>query len=381
MKKAWIALLFLSLVVWFFHQEIRNAAFSGLIMTDILRPGKPPLLRYVSADPRVQFVCYPGGTRNIEADLHVPAGHQPHPGIILVHGVNEVGKADPRIKWAADIFCRAGFVVLAPDFLGFKSLQLRPSDIKEIADSFLYLDSRKDLVRPGHVGIAGFSYGAGPTLIAACDPRIREKVDFVISFGGYWDLKDIVQFVTTGHYSYQEKSFDHTPNDYDRWIFLRYNLDLLSSEVDRRLLQRAEVWKERRGDEGLLKRLSLEGQALHRLLSNRNPKNTEGLLSRLPPRILHYITVLSPCNYIQNLRAYAFIVHGVPDPFIPHTESLRLYDALRDKKQARLTLLRIFTHVRPSLPRTNLPNLLFVYLPEGFKFYSLIYNFMQRANA
>ena len=187
--------------------------------------------------------------------------------------------------------------------------------------------------------------------------------------------------MTTGHYSYQGKSYDHTPNDYDRWIFLRYNLDLLSSEEDRRLLQRAEVWKERSGKEGLLKRLSPEGQALYRLLSNRNPMNTEGLLSRLPPRILRYIEVLSPCNYIQNLRAYAFIVHGVPDPFIPHTESLRLYDALRDKKQARLTLLRIFTHVRPSLPRTNLPNLLFVYLPEGFKFYSLIYNFMQRANA
>ena len=379
MKKAWIALLFLSLVVWFFHQEIRTAILSGLIMADILRPGKPSLLRYLSPEPSMQSVRYPGGEREMEADLYFPKDLKPHSGIILIHGVNQVGKADSRIRWAAEIFCRAGFVVLAPDFLGLKSLRLRPTDIREITDSFLYLESRKDLVRPDRLGIAGFSYGAGPTLIAACDSRIRKKVDFAIFFGGYYDLKDIVQFVTTGYYSYRGQSYYHAPNDYDRWIFLRYNLDLLPGEEDRKILQEAEVWKERGAEARVLKRLSPGGQAVYRLLSNRDPKKTEALLSGLPSRMLRFVEVLSPCNYIQNLQAYLFVVHGVPDDFIPHTESLRLYDALPDKDKAHLALLRIFTHVRPSLPRPTFSNILFVYLPEGAKFYSLVYDLMQKA--
>ena len=379
MKKAWIALLFLSLVVWFFHKEIRTALFSGFVMADILWPGKSPLLRYLSSQPSMEVVQYLGGGREMEADLYFPKDRRPHSGIILIHGVNQVGKSDSRVKWAAEIFCRAGFVVLAPDFLGFKSLRLRPTDVREIEDSFLYLESRKDLVRPDRLGIAGFSYGAGPTLIAACNPRIRKKVDFVISFGGYYDLKDIIQFVTTGYYSYRGKSYYQAPNDYDRWIFLRYNLDLLSDEEDRRILQKVEVWKERGAKAGVLDKLSSAGQSVYRLLRNRDPAKMEAVLSGLPPRVLRYIEVLSPCKHIQDLRAYLFVVHGTPDPFIPHTESLRLYDALPDRNKAHLALLRIFTHVRPSLPRPTCSNILFVYLPEGIKFYSLVYDLIQKA--
>jgi hypothetical protein len=35
--------------------------------------------------------------------------------------------------------------------------------------------------------------------------------------------------------------------------------------------------------------------------------------------------------------------------------------------------------VRPSLPRPTFSNILFVYLPEGAKFYSLAYDLLQRA--
>ncbi|MDH7500405.1 MAG: hypothetical protein QHH30_08475, partial [candidate division NC10 bacterium] len=282
--------------------------------------------------------------------------------------------------WAAEILCRAGFTVLVPDFLGFKSLRLRPSDIQEIADSFLYLSSRPDLVRPDRLGIAGFSYGAGPALIAACDPRLRRKVDFLISFGGYYDLLNIVQFVTTGHYSYRGQSFYRTPNDYTRWIFLHYNLDLLSRGLDRELLQEAEVWKRRGKEAELRESLSEEGKAVYQLLSNKDPERTAELFLQLPPRLQRTIETLSPSRHLQDLTAYLFIVHGVPDDFIPHTESLRLYDALPDQGRAHLVLLSIFSHVRPSLPPPSARNLVLIYLPEGAKFYSLVLKLLQRAS-
>ena len=380
MKKALITLLFLAVLAGLFRQEIRTAALSGLIVVDILRAGRPPLLRFVTPQPSVEQVRYAGGGEEMEADLYLQKDGQPHPGLVLVHGVNEVGKADPRICWAAQILCRAGFAVLVPDFSGFKSLRLRPSDIREIADSFLYLASRGQLVQRDRVGIAGFSYGAGPTLIAGCDPSIRHQVDFLISFGGYYDLRNIIQFATTGHHAYQGESFHRPPNDYTRWIFLRYNLDLLTHDQDRKILERLAGGKGKNEEADLLRRLSPEGRAVYRLLNNKDPDQTAGLLSQLPFPLQHTIEILSPCHYLRDLKAYLFLVHGVPDDFIPHTESLYLYDALPDQKRAHLTLLRIFSHVRPSLPRPTLSNLLFIYLPEGAKFYSLIYHLMQRAS-
>jgi acetyl esterase/lipase len=378
MKRPLISLIFLGLVAWVFFQEIRTAALSGLIMADIMRFGKPPLLGYVTREPWVEAIHYSGGGREMEADLYSQRDGRSHPGLILVHGVNEVGKADARIRWAAQMLCRAGFSVLVPDFLGFKSLRLRPADIQEIADSFLYLSSRPDLVRPDRIGIAGFSYGAGPTLIAGCDPRLRDQIDFIISFGGYYDLMDIIEFVTTGHYSYRGQSFFQAPDEYTQWIFLHYNLDLLSQEGDRRILQEAEVWKEGSKRADLVSRLSPEGKAVYNLLNNKDPGKVAGLSSQLSPRVRQYIEVLSPSRLVKDLKAYLFVIHGVPDPFIPHTESLRLFDSLSQQQRSHLALLRIFTHVRPSVPPPTFSNILFVYIPEGAKLYSLIYHILQR---
>ena len=379
MKKALFPLLFLLLLAGLFFSEIRSAVLSGLIMLDVMRYGRPPLLRYVSPDPMVSVVRYSGGGREMEADLYQARQGRAGPAIVLIHGVNEQGRSDPRIRWAAQMLCRVGFQVLVPDFQGFKSLRLRPSDIAEIADSFLYLSSRPDLSGASRLGMAGFSYGAGPTVIAACDPRIRERVSFLISFGGYYDLSNVTEFVTTGHYSYQGRSYIRPPNDYTRWIFLRYNLDLLQDEGDRRLLQEAEGWKVKGEERQLRRRLSPEGRAVYDLITNRDPAQVRRLLSQLPLRLQAYVQALSPSHYLKDLRAYCFIIHGVPDDFIPHTESLRLADALSGPDRSRLVLLRIFTHVRPTLPPPTLSNLLFIYIPEGIKFFSLTYHLLRLA--
>ena len=50
-----------------------------------------------------------------------------------------------------------------------------------------FLAEQATRVRPDRVGLMGISYGAGPTLIAAADPRIAARVDFVLSHGGYFD--------------------------------------------------------------------------------------------------------------------------------------------------------------------------------------------------
>jgi len=358
---------------------IRDGLYSGLLILDVMQPLQEGIFSRLTSEPLVEGVTYLGQHRLIEADLYTPKGQGKHGGVILVHGVNEVGKADPRMIWLARLLSRAGFVVLVPDFLGLKSMKLRTSDIGEMVDSFRYLSSLRDRIYPERVGLVGFSYGAGPMLIAATDPRIREQVQFVVSFGGYYDLVNVIRFITTGFYEYQGDRSYMRPSDYDRWIFLRYNLDLLSDPRDKAILAEIAEAKVKVVETSLLlASLTPEGMAIYNFLANRDPDRVEALISRLPFAFRQQIELLSPARFVQLLQAYVFIVHGEPDPYIPHTESLRLADALKGKGRYHLGILKTFYHVRPALPRATLGNILKIYLPEAAKLYLLTYDLLSQ---
>lgn len=353
----------------------RTLGLAVLLIGELTHPEREGALARVTDPPAVSRVTFSGSRRPMEALLYVPRSRGPHAAIILIHGVVETGKDDRRLIWAARLLARVGFVVFTPDFQGFKSLTLRASDIGEMVDSFRYLEGRRDLVRPDRIGLFAFSYGAGPMLIATADPAIRERVRFAVSFGGYYDLRNVIRFITTGTYEHGGQVWHLQPHDYPRWIFLRYNLDLLADPRDRRLL--AEIAeakaKDERVDAGPLARdLGPEGRAAYEVLTNRDPARVDTLLAATGPLLREHLVVLSPARIAADLRATVYLVHSDPDPFIPHTESLKLAEALAPSGKARLTILRIFDHVRPSFPEPTVSNILGVYLPEGTKLLRLI---------
>jgi pimeloyl-ACP methyl ester carboxylesterase len=181
----------------------RDVLVSSLLLVHITRPLQPGLLHRLTEPPSRESVMFPGGGRTMAATLYRSASASGGAAVILIHGVNEQGKDDPRIVWLADLLARAGFTVLTPDFLGFKSLTLRTSDVEELVASVLYLATRSDGERPRRIGLIGFSYGAGPALVAAADARVRDRVQFVVSFGGYYNLVNVITFITTGYYEFE----------------------------------------------------------------------------------------------------------------------------------------------------------------------------------
>ena len=48
--------------------------------------------------------------------------------------------------------------------------------------------AQPDLAPDGRVGIVGISFAGGLSIVAAGRPSIRDKVAFVVSFGGHGDL-------------------------------------------------------------------------------------------------------------------------------------------------------------------------------------------------
>jgi dienelactone hydrolase len=354
-------------------------------LAQIATPVQAGPLHRITEAPIRRAVTFSGDGRTIIATLYRPprggAGSGSRTGIILVHGVNETGKDDERIVWLADLLARSGFTVLTPDFLGFKTLTVRTSDVEELVASIQYLTGGAGDVGPGRIGLIGFSYGAGPTIIAAADPRVRDHVQFVVSFGGYYDLLNVITFVTTGHYEFRDVRGWTVPNEYSRWIFLRYNLELIPSQRDRDILREIAVTKAK--DPAveaapLAATLGPEGQAAYQLLVNRQPERVADLVAALGPRVRQQIQFLSPSRVIQDLRARLFVVHSDPDDFMPKTESLRLAAALEARGNVHLALLRVFNHVRPDFPALTLGSFFRVYLPEGSKVFWLVFDVVRQ---
>ncbi len=373
----------LALILLLCRSAIRDALLSGLLLAQVATPLQPGPLDRVTSAPSRDTVTYPRGGRVMTAYLYRPVGVGAETGIVLVHGVNETGKDDPRIIWLAGLFARVGFAVLTPDFQGFKSLTVRTSDVEELVASVQYLASRRAAVRSGQVGLVGFSFGAGPTIIAAADPRVRDDVRFVVSFGGYYDLEDVITFVTTGWYGFEGVHGQMTPNEYTRWIFLRYNLALIPDPKDREVLREiAEAKaKDPAADEARLAGvLHAQGRAVYDLLTNRDPERVPALIAALEPGIRREIAFLSPARVLPALRAKLFLLHSDPDDYIPATESMRLAAALRSRGKVRLVLLRSFAHVRPEFPALTLRDFFGVYLPEGSKIFRVIYDLLREGH-
>ena len=83
----------------------------------------------------------------------------------MTHGIIEDGKDDPRLIRFAYSLARAGFIVLVPDLKGMKSFRILFSDVDDIVASFRHLASLNDIVDETKMGLMGFSYAAGPTIM------------------------------------------------------------------------------------------------------------------------------------------------------------------------------------------------------------------------
>lgn len=334
----------------------------------------------MTPSPSLEKLEISGGGKRIAADLYFIPDEKKRAAILLTHGIIEDGKDDPRLVRFAQSLARAGFVVLVPELRGMKSFRILFSDVDDIAASFRFLAFSRHVDKT-KMGLMGFSYGAGPTFMAAADPSIRGQVKFLVSFGGYYDPINVIRFITTGHYEYGEEKGFLRPEPYGKFIFFMNNLDYVQDERDRRLLREifTKEGEKKRSEAVLLAgRLTATGRKLYELLTNEDPGRVDDLMKGVDPRVREYIEKLSLAPLLSSIGAYFLIGHGSTDPLIPYTESLRLADAVADKSKVHVVVLKLFTHVDPTRRSFSTKEFLTVYLPSIARFYYLIYDLLSQ---
>ena len=334
---------------------------AALALEDIIAAGRQSRLKADTPTPQRRPVRYAVGGRDYNGDLYLP-GQPVRAGIVLVPGVVPAGKDDARLVALATTLARLQFAVLVPDLRGLRRYRVRAGDVREVADAFRYLVMRDGLVPQGRIGVAGFSYGAGPVLLAALQPDIREQVRFVMTLGGYYDLRSIIGYFTTGFYREPDDGDwrYQRPNPYIKWVFSLSNADLLENAEDRAALQALAEQARAAGGVGppAPEGLRPDAQALYALLSNQDPHRVPALIAQLSPRIRAELEGIDPASQdLTALRARAILVHGRSDTMIPYTESVALAKAL-PPDQAQLFLIEGFAHVDVQPQRSDIPQLL-----------------------
>jgi pimeloyl-ACP methyl ester carboxylesterase len=276
---------------------------------------------------------------------------------LIIHGVNPTGKNSLDLIRISEALAQAGYQVFVPDLVEMKKVHLEPEEAGRIKSVFQWIG------RDAAIGC--FSYGCGPALVAAADPDIRSHVRFALAFGGYFDIREALEFAITG---------PESKIGYLKWVYLKANSDLVESESDRTSLQ--EIAKQGLGESVQDKRfevLSPAGKSLLEIFSASAPDEFRARLNAGPESIKRRLDALSPSRFISQIRAPLILVHGINDPVIPAQQAIEFANAARaNDLDCSVTLLRMYGHVQPVLPQIGLTSLFAFYLPETVRFLRVV---------
>jgi acetyl esterase/lipase len=378
MKK--IAIILIPIVFLLVSPFASRGVLAVAVMHDILSSDqKNSWTARISKAPIEQHPTILLGNAQMGSNLYIPSGNSKHAIIVYIHGISPLGKDDPRLDYLARTFSRAGFVVLVPELPDMSPDKLSPDVIGEIEASIQYAYSRSDIVSDKKVGVFGFSIGSGPALIAISRLKPKVPIRFIISFGGYYDLREVITFSTTGKFAYRGQGYFLEPDNQTRWYFVQYYSDYIQNPNDTQILKniaQAKLADSNTDVSSLVGQLSSEGKAAYDVTANTDPSKAGMLLDNLPDQLKSLINSLDPTEQIQNISGNLYIIHSTNDNVVPYTQSLELYDYFKNKTPSQLVLLSIFSHVNPMLPQLTLANIFTGYIAEFLKFWKLIYELL-----
>ncbi|HXG42277.1 MAG TPA: hypothetical protein VNL95_06080 [Dehalococcoidia bacterium] len=325
----------------------RLALRTALLYPQVLTPLPGPLAALAGPQPETETVTLQAGQppQTFEADLYRPPGDGRRGALLVVIGAAPAARHDPRAVRLAEGVARSGIVVMVPVLPRLSRKVLSPEDVDVVVQSFLYLRSLP-YVDPGRVAILGFSVGEGIATAAAADPRIRDDVAALGSFGGYHDVRELIVSVATGTVLVGRERQPWQPDPWAREVLETSLLYFVPDRRERDLLA-AALDSGGRVPSGTL---SPTASLIQAVLLERDPARAHQLLSQAPPELSRTLDLLSPRNYTEQIRAEVFIVADRHDPLVPYTESVRLRDDLLSHgKRVRYAEIAIFRHVNPRL--------------------------------
>jgi hypothetical protein len=165
-------------------------------------------------DESTLTVPWRGG--RLRGRLYRPRGASDR-AMVLVPGVHAAGVDEPRLIQFASDLAAVRHTVLTAELADLTQYRITPRATDMIEDATLWLSRQAALAPDGRVGMMGISFAGGLSIVAASRPSIRDRVAFVMSFGGHGDLPRTLRYLCTG---IQPDGAYRPPHDYGVAIIL-----------------------------------------------------------------------------------------------------------------------------------------------------------------
>jgi pimeloyl-ACP methyl ester carboxylesterase len=272
--------------------------------------------------------------RSIPARVYLPRGIGFAPGIIVVHGMHELGIDEPRLVSFARSLAASGFFVMTPLVPGIADYQVKPESADLIGSAARDFAQQLDVPK---VGIFAISFSGGLALVAAGDPQYQSSIAWVASVGGYYDLSHVLRFFATGEAVRPDGKVEKLqPHEYGPLIVIYDEPQDFFSASDAPIAHDALkllLHGDGKASEALTQRMTPAGQQIMQDIYHKRRENlTPVLLAEIEKRS-DTLASASPAGHLRFLQAPVLVLHGSDDAIIPPTEMQWLQ---RDVPQERL---------------------------------------------
>jgi dienelactone hydrolase len=351
-----VAVVALVAIVLAVAWEPSRVALQTLVLLPNLLDAGPKPLNLFSGPPVVTTLAYREADRGDLADLWLPPGasaESPVGAMLLVFGVNNLGREHPAVQRVADGLARSGVAVLVPDSATLLEGRLEIGEIDGVVRAFELLHGQPAVDRT-RVGIVGFSVGGSLALVAARDARIAAAVRYVNAFGAYADAAEYLANVAAHEYELDGEPIAWLPTPLAREVFAGFMFEQVAAADDRAALQDAYQAPMLAGerpepDDDLADGLGAEARAVYRLITAPSLDEARSAVQRLPAGALELIHAISPGRHRAGLEADVYVMHETDDHHVPYVHSRALaamYEA--EGLLRRHSEFRLFDHVQPD---------------------------------
>ncbi len=304
-----------------------------------------------SADPggdrvHTENVEIPGRLGPIRGRVYRLSGSR-GPGVVVAHGVHYQGIDERRLVPFARALARSGRVVLTPELPDVTDYRITPDTIDQLVDAVRYLGNRRDLVFSERVGLLGFSFAGGLSLVAASRPAVAEQLEFVASIGGHHDLERVLRFFVTNEIDTPTGRRPFEAHEYGLLVFAYGHVDRLVPAKDRRVLREAlRAWLQEDRPRAVAiasGRTTEAGDRLFRLVETGRLSELADVAERVIAERTVELEALSPRGKLAHIRAPVLLLHGSRDSVIPASEVD--WAKLEGARQMHTLVSRLLNHV------------------------------------
>ncbi len=270
------------------------------------------------------------------ARIFLPRGVDSAPGIVVIHGMHELGINEPRLVNFARSLAAGGFFVMTPQVPGIADYRVEAESADLIGAATQNFAHQLQVLK---VGVLALSFSGGLALLAASDPQYSRSIAWVATIGAHYDLAHVLRFFATGDAVRPDGSVEHLPpHEYGPLIVVYVEVqdffvpqDIPAAHEAIKLLLSGKG----KASEEMAETLTPAGQdTMQRIYRKQREDFAPALLSEIDKR-RDQLASASPAGHLKSLQMPVLLLHGSDDTVIPPTELLWLErdipkDRLRD---------------------------------------------------